>query len=114
MNTSQVPLRVWHMMTGREQSVWGAAYASHSSPGLEAALHAERVVATLSGVECPEREAPEHRAARLCTGLTLDEFRGWFIVERMVTSHHRLRQAPTEADIQKAYEIYVMCGADYY
>ena len=114
MNTSNAPLRVWHTMTGREQSVWGAAYSSHPEPGPAAAQHADAVVATLARVDCPEREAPEHRAARLCIGLTPEEFRAWYLVERKIVSHHRPQPAMTEADLQEAYEVYVMCGCDYY
>jgi hypothetical protein len=102
------------MMTPREQAVWGAVYALHSNPGLEAATHADQVVGTLSEVECPETEAPEHRAARLITGLSFDEFRGWYLVEQRVASRGGRRSALTEADIQKAFEIYVMCSCDFY
>lgn len=77
-------------------------------------MHAERVAASLATVDCHEREAPEYRAARLCTGLTLDEFRAWYVVELMVVSHHKPQRKPSEADIQEAYEIYVMCSCDYY
>ena len=113
MNTTRSPLRAWHAMNEREQSIWGAAYASYPNPGLEAALHAERVVSTLASLDFSEQEAPEHRAARLCRGLTMEEFRAWYVVELKV-SHHKPRRSPNETDIEKAYEIYVMCGSDYY
>ncbi|MBI2398393.1 MAG: hypothetical protein HYV17_11395 [Xanthomonadales bacterium] len=114
MNTSAAPLRAWHSMSARDHAVWGAAYALHPNPGLEAAAHADRVVDTLSGVDWPETEEPEHRAARLIRGLSLDEFRAWYRVEQQVANRRPRRPTPTEADVQKAYEIYVMCSCDFY
>ena len=43
----------------------------------------------------------------------MEEFRAWYVVELKV-SHHKPRRSPNETDIEKAYEIYVMCGSDYY
>lgn len=114
MSMPAVPLRVWHMMKPREQAVWGAAYALHLNPSLEAAVHADQVVGTLSEVEYPETEAPEHRAARLISGLSFDEFRGWYLVEQRAARHRQRRLATSEADIQKAFEIYVLCSCDFY
>ncbi len=108
------PLRVWHLMSGREQSIWGAAYAAHPEPGPAAAKHADAVVATLALVDCPERESPEHRAARLCIGLTFEEFRAWYLVERKIVAHHKPQPAMTEADLQEVYKVYLMCSCDYY
>lgn len=102
-------------MSAREQLVWAAAYAAHPHPGLEAAAAAEQVVSSLGSVEWPEQEEPEYRAARLCRGLSFDEFREWYVVElRMLYSGKPRASTPSEADIGEAYKIYAMCSSDFY
>ncbi len=102
-------------MSAREQIVWAAAYAAHPQPGLQAAAAAEQIVSSLGSVEWPEREEPEYRAARLRPGLSLDEFRGWYVVElKMLYSGKPRTSTPNEADIAEAYKIYAMCCSDFY
>lgn len=101
-------------MSAREQLVWAASYATNSRPGPAAAMDADRVVHSLSSVEWPEREEPEHRAARLCIGLTPEEFRGWYVVELQMLEGGKLRPRLSEEAIAEAYKVYVMCSCDFY
>lgn len=101
-------------MSAREQVVWGAAYVSAPERGVEAARYADQVVASLAGVEWGEREAPEHRAARLVGWLTLEQFRGWYLVELQLNQPGKPPLAVSDAQIQEAYKIYGMCTSDFY
>lgn len=112
--TTDGKFRPWHQLTEREQAVWGAAYAGSPCSGLEAAEHAERVTRTLNVVEWPETESPEYKAARLCRGLTRDEFGVWYQVELRMNSPGRWRRPATDQQIDEAYSIYVQCGSDFY
>ncbi len=110
---STPPIRSWNQMSPRAQAVWGAAYATHPTPGREAAEHADRVANSLASFEIPEKESPEHRAARLLTGITLPEFRAWYLVERQLAPLSRHAHV-TEDDINTAFETYVMCSCDFH
>ena len=108
-----IKLRDWDQMTEREQMVWAAAYAAQQSHDLNAAHEADRVVNTLAAIEWPEREKPEYRAARLCPGLTAEEFRAWYLVELRVMSSGERRKPPSSTEIDEAFGVYLMCGADF-
>jgi hypothetical protein len=112
--TADRRLRPWQQLSEREQSVWGAAYARSSKFGVEAAFDADRVVQSLADIEWPEREAPEHRAARLVHGLEPEEFAAWYRVEVKLNASGRRYVPASDADIDKAYEIYLRCGSDFY
>lgn len=107
-------LRNWYQLSPREQAVWGAAYASAPQPGIDAARHADEVIASLAQVEWPEREAPEHRAARLVGWLTLEQFRGWYLVELQLNQPGKPPLVVSEAQIHEAYQTYAMCTSDYH
>jgi hypothetical protein len=114
MPSSDKPLRYWHEMSAREQLVWAASYAAHSRHGVDAAKDADQVANSLATVQWPEREEPEHRAARLCIGLTQEEFRGWYVVEHRILYRGKHRPPLSDADIAEAFKIYSMCCSDFY
>jgi hypothetical protein len=114
MPATEKPLRHWYQMSSREQLVWAASYAAHSLHGIEAALEADHVVNSLASVAWPEREDPEHRAARLCIGLTPEEFRAWYLVELRMLHRGNYRAPPSDADVAEAFKIYAMCCSDFY
>lgn len=116
MNTGSELFRAWDTMDDRAQGVWAAAYASSQTPGVEAARHADQVVASLEALEVPRIESPEHRAARYCIGLSLDEFRSWYLVEQKIHARrHGLRgNAASDTAVAEAFETYCRCTADFY
>jgi hypothetical protein len=114
MDHSQLPLMPWHSMSHRAQAVWGAAYAASTLPGIEAARHADRTVSSLEAIEWPEAEQPEHRAARRRSGLTLAEFSAWYQVERRINASGQHVRNATQAEVEQAYTVYLMCGSDFY
>lgn len=107
-------LIAWRGMSPRQQAVWSAAYAASGLPPMEAARHADNIATSLSNIEWPEQEEPEHRAARLCAGLSAEEFAAWYRVEFRMTTSRRAGTGPTDEEIKQAYTTYVMCGCDFY
>jgi len=114
MSRHNAAFRSWNSMSGREQAVWGASYAASPPGGLEAAVHADRVVATLASVSFPESEPPEQRAARLVRGLTREEFRGWYTVELQLAHPGQPPRRLSEDELSEAYMTYAMCSTDFY
>lgn len=115
MNNGSDLFRAWDTMDDRAQGVWAAAYASSPMPGVQAARHADQVVASLEALDVPRIESPEHRAARYCVGLSLDEFRSWYLVEQQINArrHGLRRNAASDAAVAEAYAIYCRCAADF-
>lgn len=111
---AETPLIAWNAMSPRAQAVWSTAYAASPLPPLDAARHADRVASSLSTISWPEQEQPEHRAARLCKGLSLDEFSAWYSVERRMGASGRAGSVTTAEQIKQAYTIYVRCTCDFY
>jgi hypothetical protein len=114
MSDHRTPFRAWHAMSGREQAVWGACYAASRAGGVEAAVQADRAIASRASLTFPEAESPEHRAARLGRSLTLEQFHGWYTVELSLTRRGMLPHMVTDDEVRTAYETYVMCSNDFY
>lgn len=112
--TDDAEFRPWSELSAREKAVWGAAYALSTTLGLDAARHAERVCNSMAEVRWPEVEAPEFRASRLCSGLSRDEFGAWYRIELRMQVPSRRRYKATDAEIDDAYQRYVMSAADFY
>jgi hypothetical protein len=108
-------IRAW-LLSGATPRVWAAAFAANVDAGAESALRAANSAAAL--VEQVRHASPkplESIAAQ--SGLSIDErdFRAWYrVCDALRNGKAPDYLAPSEQDIEGAYQAYRLGLADFY